>query len=235
MKKSLFFGLIASVVMLASCGKLQKPDQITVTPGILELKGGKVAADITGTFPVKKFAKKGVLTVTPVLKFNGKEVLGQPVTYVGEKAKENGTTVKFKEGGTYSQHCEFDFVPEMATSELYLRFDAHIGKKVVNIPDVKVADGVITTPVLARANDNATAATPDKFQRVIQELTEADIKFLIHSSLDILFGQLRFRLSFWLCSCLRFRRTRCLCFRCSLRRFYFFLFCFFSCHNIVCF
>ena len=182
MKKSLFFGLIASVVMLASCGKLQKPDQITVTPGTLELKGGKVAADITGTFPVKKFAKKGVLTVTPVLKFNGKEVLGQPVTYVGEKAKENGKTVKFKEGGTYSQHCEFDFVPEMATSELYLRFDAHIGKKVVNIPDVKVADGVITTPVLARANDNATAATPDKFQRVIQELTEADIKFLIQQS-----------------------------------------------------
>ena len=58
MKKSLFLGLIASVVMLASCGKLQKPEQITVTPATLELKGGKVAADITGTFPVKKFAKK---------------------------------------------------------------------------------------------------------------------------------------------------------------------------------
>ena len=183
MKKGLFFSLIAAVVVLASCNKtLQNPEQIQVNPNPLVLKGGKVQATITGTFPEKKFAKKGVLTVTPVLKFNGKEVLGQPVTYVGEKAKENGKTVKFKEGGTYSQHCEFDFVPEMATSELYLRFDAHIGKKVVNIPDVKVADGVITTPVLARANDNATAATPDKFQRVIQELTEADIKFLIQQS-----------------------------------------------------
>ena len=182
MKKSLLFSLIASVVVLASCGKLSKPDQITVTPGILELKGGKVAADITGTFPVKKFAKKGVLVVTPVLKFDGKEVLGQPVTYVGEKAKMNGKTVKYKEGGTYSQHCEFDYVPEMKVSELYLRFDAKVGNKVINIPDVKIADGVITTPELVKACDNATAVTPDKFQRIIQESTEADIRFLIQQS-----------------------------------------------------
>jgi tetratricopeptide (TPR) repeat protein len=35
---------------------------------------------------------------------------------------------------------------------------------------------------LAEAKDNKTASTPDKFQRVIQELTEADIKFLIQSA-----------------------------------------------------
>ena len=182
MKKSLFLGLIASVVMLASCGKLDKPEQITVTPGTLELKGGKVAADITGTFPAKKFAKKGVLVVTPVLKYNGQEALGEPVTYVGEKAKENGKAVNYKAGGTYSQHFEVAYVPEMKESELYLRFDARIGKKVINIPDVKIADGVITTPELAQPGKDATATTPDKFQRVIQELTEADIKFLIQQS-----------------------------------------------------
>ena len=182
MKKGLLFGLIASVVMLASCGKLNKPEQITVNPGTLELKGGKVAADITGTFPEKKFARKGVLVVTPVLKYNGKEALGEPVTYVGEKAKENGKTVNYKNGGTYSQHFEVAYVPEMKESELYLRFDARIGKKVIEIPDVKIADGVITTSDLASANDNASATTPDKFQRVIQELTEADIKFLIQQS-----------------------------------------------------
>lgn len=182
MKKSLLLGLIASVVMLASCGKLNKPEQISVSPAMLELKGGKVAADIKGTFPVKKFAKKGVLVVTPVLKFDGQEVLGKPVTYVGEKAKENGTTVKYKDGGTYTQHCEFDYIPEMKESELYLRFDARVGKKVIQIPDVKVADGVITTPELVKVNENATATTPDKFQRVIQDITEADIKFLIQQA-----------------------------------------------------
>jgi len=182
MKKSLLLSLIAAVVVLASCGKVTNPGQLTCVPNPLELKGGKIAADITGTFPAKKFAKKGVLVVTPVLKFAGKEVLGQPVTYVGEKAKENGKTVNYKKGGTYSQHCEFDFVPGMEVCELYLRFDAHKGKKVYNIPDIKVADGLKTLPELAKANDNATATTPDKFQRIIQEATEADIMFLIQQS-----------------------------------------------------
>ena len=183
MKKGLFLGLIAAVVMLASCNKtLQKPDEITVNPSPLVLKGGKVDAAITGTFPEKKFAKKGVLTVTPVLKYAGKEALGEPVTYVGEKAKENGKTVNYREGGKYTQTCSFDYVPEMRVSELYLRFEAKVGKKVIEIPDVKIADGVVTTPELAEAKDNKTAGTPDKFQRVIQELTEADIKFLIQSA-----------------------------------------------------
>ena len=182
MKKSLLLSLIAAVVVLASCGTLPQPGKLTVTPNPLELKGGKVTADIVGTFPVKKFAKKGVLVVTPVLKFAGKEVLGQPVTYVGEKAKENGKTVNYKKGGTYSQHCEFDFVPGMEACELYLRFDAHKGKKVVEVPELKVADGLKTLPVMAKANDNATATTPDKFQRIIQEATEADIMFLIQQA-----------------------------------------------------
>ena len=183
MKKGLFLSLIAAVVMLASCNKsLPKPDEITVNPSPLEKVGNKVNAEITGTFPEKKFAKKGVLTVTPVLKFEGQEVLGDPVTYVGEKAKENGKTVNYKNGGTYKQSCSFDYVPAMRKSELYLRFEAKVGKKVIEIPDLKIADGVVATSELADARDNKTAGTPDKFQRVIQELTEAHIKFLIQSA-----------------------------------------------------
>lgn len=183
MKKGLFLGLIAAAVMLASCNKtLQKPDEITVNPSPLEKVGNKVNAEITGTFPKKKFAKKGVLVVTPVLKYDGQESVGEPVTYVGEKAKENGKTVNYKYGGTYSQSCSFDYVPAMRKSELYLRFEARVGKKVIEIPDVKIADGIVATSELAEAKDNKTATTPDKFQRVIQELTEADIKFLIQSA-----------------------------------------------------
>ena len=183
MKKGLFLGLIAAAVVLASCNKtLPSPEQISVNPNPLEKVGGKVNAEITGTFPQKKFAKKGVLTVTPVLKYDGKEALGEPVTYVGEKAKENGKTVNYKNGGKYSQSCSFDYVPAMRKSELYLRFEAKVGKKVIEIPDVKIADGVVATSELAEAKDNKTAGTPDKFQRVIQELTEADIKFLIQSA-----------------------------------------------------
>ena len=183
MKKSLFLSLIAAVVVLASCNKtLPNPEQLSVNPNPLVLKGGKVDAVITGTFPEKKFAKKGVLVVTPVLKYDGQEALGEPVTYVGEKAKENGKTVNYKKGGKYSQSCSFDYVPAMIQSELYLRFEAKVGDKVIEIPDLKVADGVVVTSALAKASDNKSACTPDKFQRVIQELTEADIKFLIQSA-----------------------------------------------------
>ena len=183
MKKGLFLSLIAAVVMLASCNNtLQNPEQINVNPSPLTKVGNKVNAEITGTFPAKKFAKKGVLVVTPVLKYEGKEALGEPVTYVGEKAKENGTTVNYANGGKYSQSCSFNYVPEMKKSELYLRFKATVGKKEIEIPDLKIADGVVATSELAAANDNKTAATPDKFQRIIQELTEADIKFLIQSA-----------------------------------------------------
>jgi len=192
MKKGLFlalkrhdflFSLIAAVVVLASCNNsLQNPDQITVNPNPLAKVGAKVDADITGTFPAKKFAKKGVLVVTPVLKYAGKEALSESVTYVGEKAKENGKTVNYKEGGKYTQHCSFVYEPEMRKSELYLRFEARVGNKTIEIPDVKIADGVLVTDELAEAQDNQTAATPDKFQRIIQELTEADIKFLIQQA-----------------------------------------------------
>lgn len=183
MKKGLFLSLIAAVAVLASCSKsLPKPDDLTVNPSPLEVRGGKVNADITGTFPQKKFAKKGVLTVTPVLKFDGQEVVGEPTTYVGEKAAENGKTVNYAQGGTYSQSCSFTYVPAMAKSELYLRFEGKIGKKEIEIPDMKIADGVVATSELADARDNKTATTPDKFQRVIQECTEADIKFLIQQA-----------------------------------------------------
>jgi len=183
MKKGLFLCLIAAVAMLASCNKqLPSPDELSVNPNPLVMKGGKVDATITGTFPQKKFAKKGVLTVTPVLKFEGQEVVGDPVTYVGEKAKENGKTVNYKNGGTYKQSCSFDYVPAMRKSELYLRFEGRIGKKVYEIPDLKIADGVVATSELAEAKDNKTACTPDKFQRIIQETTEADIKFLIQQA-----------------------------------------------------
>ena len=183
MKKSLFLVSIIAVAMLTSCGNsLPQPEQVNVNPSPLAVVGNKVNADITGTFPVKKFNKKGILTVTPVLKFDGRELEGEPVVYVGEKVKENGKVVKFKEGGKYSQSCSFDYDPAMSQSELYLRFTAKIGKKEIEVPEMKVADGLVETAKLAQAEDNETVLTSDKFQRIIQEMQEADIKFLIQQA-----------------------------------------------------
>ena len=182
MKKSLFLVSVMALAMLTSCGTAVQPELVTVNPSPLAVVGDQVDADITGTFPVKKFAKNAVLTVTPVLKYEGGEALAKSVTYVGEKAKENGQVVSYTEGGKYTQHATFDYVPAMEKSELYLRFTAVKGKKTIEIPDVKIADGVISTAKLAKAEDVKTQITPDKFQRIIQEMQEADIHFLIQQS-----------------------------------------------------
>lgn len=182
MKKSFFFASVIAMAVLTSCGTAVQPEQVTVNPSPLTVVGDNVDATITGTFPVKKFSKKAVLTVTPVLKYEGGEALGEPVTYVGEKAKENGKTVSYKEGAKYSQQASFKYVPAMAKSELYLRFTAKKGNKTVEIPDMKVADGVVATAKLAQAQDVKPQITADKFQRIIQEMQEADIRFLIQQS-----------------------------------------------------
>jgi Flp pilus assembly protein TadD/outer membrane protein OmpA-like peptidoglycan-associated protein len=70
----------------------------------------------------------------------------------------------------------------MAKSELYLRFAANNGNKVVEIPDMKIADGVISTAKIVEAQDVKPQVTADKFQRIIQQVQEADIKFLIQQT-----------------------------------------------------
>ena len=183
MKKSLkVFASVMAFAILTSCGTAVQPEQVTVNPSPLAVVGNLVEADITGTFPVKKFGTKAVLTVTPVLKYNGTEAVGQSVTYVGEKAKETGTVVSYKEGGKFSLKASFEYVPEMAKSELYLRFVAKSGNKTVVIPDMKIADGVLSTAKMAEAEDVPAQVTADKFQRIIQEVQEADIKFLIQQT-----------------------------------------------------
>ena len=188
MKKQLFFAVsMVFALVLSSCSKdltALDPSLFKCNPNPLEVKGGKVDATITGTFPVKYFNKNAVVTVTPVLKFEGKEVKGTPVVLQGEKVKGNDQTIAFKTGGTYTVKTSFDYVPDMAKSELYLEFNVVQKKKTYQIPSVKVADGVIATSQLV--STNATEMTPvlipDKFQRVIQQQQEADILFLIQQS-----------------------------------------------------
>lgn len=174
-------------LVFSSCSKdltALDPSLFKCNPNPLEVKGGKVDATITGTFPVKYFNKRAVLTVTPVLKFEGKEVKGTPVVFQGEKVKGNDKTIAFKAGGNYTVNASFDYVPEMAKSELYLEFNVVQKKKTYQIPSVKVADGVIATSQLVSTNESEMnpVIIPDKFQRVIQQQQEADIMFLIQQS-----------------------------------------------------
>ena len=189
MTKKLYLPLLMAMVvaLFSSCSKKMGPlsaDYFTVTPQVLEAVGGKVPATINGKFPEKYFNKKAVVEVTPVLKWNGGEAKGQPATFQGEKVEGNNQSISYKMGGSYTMKTSFDYVPEMAKSELYLEFKATIGKKEVTIPAVKIADGVISTSELV--NNTLGNANPalgeDAFQRIIKEKHDANIMFLIQQA-----------------------------------------------------
>lgn len=180
-----FLSLVAFVAIIAtSCGKKTMPplanSLFTTNPSPLELVGTKVPVTINGRFPAKWFEKSTTVVVTPVLKYAGGETLGTPYTYQGEKVAGNGIVVPYEAGSAITMKSEFDYIPAMKKSELFLRFDFHRGgKQVVGFADVKIADGVVATQALANAGTSAPAVAPDAFQRIIKEAYDADIMFLI--------------------------------------------------------
>ena len=186
-KKNLLFLSAASLLLMTSCSKLGplSADNFTVVPNPLETQAGQVPATINGTFPEKYMKKKAVVTVTPELRYaDGQVAKGQSATFQGEKVMGNDQTISYKVGGRYTMKTAFDYVPEMQKSEMYLTFDARIGKKQQKVPAVKVANGVIATSELYRktlASENGCIAT-DTFQRVNEKKQEANIKFLINQA-----------------------------------------------------
>lgn len=173
--------------MMSSCSKLGalSADNFTVTPNPLETQAGQVPATINGTFPEKYMKKKAVVTVTPELRYaDGQVAKGNSATFQGEKVMGNDQTISYKVGGRYTMKTAFNYVPDMQKSEMYLTFDARIGKKQQKVPAVKVANGVIATSELYKktlASESGIIA-PDTFQRVNEKKQEANIKFLINQA-----------------------------------------------------
>lgn len=190
MQKNSFLLLSAASVLLLSTSCSSKlgnlsADNFKVVPNPLETKAGQVPATVNGIFPEKYMKKKAVVTVTPELRYgDGLVARGTSATFQGEKVEGNDQTISYLVGGNYTMKTNFNYVPEMQSSEMYLTFDARVGKKTVNVPAVKVATGVITTSELSKTTV-ATAAgviAPDAFQRVTKQKQEANIKFLIQQA-----------------------------------------------------
>ena len=190
MNKKLFnvsLALATAIVLFAtSCSSSLKPlsqSNFKVTPSPLETVGMEVPVTVNGTFPEKWFHPNATVTITPVLKYAGnKELKATPYTYQGEKAAGNGITISKKRGGNFVMNFKFPYQKGMEVAELFMRFDAQIKNKKANLPDVKVADGVITTSVLADALTTDPSFSDDNFQRIIKEKQEEAIMFLIESA-----------------------------------------------------
>ncbi len=178
------FLVLAAILTFSSCAKLKPLSEqyIKAVPQPLEAIGGKVPVTINATFPAKWFNKNAVVTVTPVLRYQGGEAWGTAYTYQGEKVKGNNQVIPQAAGANVTMKSAFAYKPEMKKSELYLTFDAKIKNKVVKLPEIKIGEGVVATSELADAATATAAIAADKFQRIIKEAHDANIMFLIQQA-----------------------------------------------------
>ena len=171
---------------LASCSKLGElsADNFTVTPNPLETQKGVVPATINGHFPEKYMKKKAVVTVVPELRYsNGAVEKGTTATFQGESVRGNDQTINYRMGGNYTMKTSFAYVGDNK-AEMYLTFDARIGNKKMEVPAVKVADGIVATSELYKRTILSTqaAVAPDAYQRITKKKLDANIKFLIQQA-----------------------------------------------------
>lgn len=187
MQSKLYVALaLSGTLMLTACSKMGEltADNFTVTPSPMETMGGKVSVTINGRFPEKYMNKKAVVTVLPVMRYGSKATNGQAATFQGEKVQGNDQEISYKLGGNYTLKNTFNYVPEMQQSELYMTFDAKIGNKKIEIPAVKVNNGVIATSTLVQNTVQAcnTQVSIDKYQYAIKQTKQAQIKYLINQA-----------------------------------------------------
>jgi len=170
----LSFVLVVAALAFSSCNCFKKMARnrdevkVTVTPEVLALNNGVVAADINVTFPVEYYNKKAVVKVTPVLVFEGGEVAAAPKFYQGSKVDENYTVVDSKNGGNYTQHVEFPYDSRMDKCTLQLRAEIKCPKgKCKEFTLVNLNNGAMPTKeqaaVLAGNDANAKNAIAKEF------------------------------------------------------------------------
>ncbi len=178
---------IAATLLIVGCGGPQKMAdnaslvKYSVTPDPLETHGGKVAVTVDVSYPEKYFHKKAILTATPFLSYEGGETDLKSETLQGESVEDNYKVISFTSGGSFSYSDEVDYAPEMMRSELMVKGKAMVGNKEVDLPAVKIADGIITTPLLVKQEPRGIAFG-DNFKRIVPEDYVADIHYVINRS-----------------------------------------------------
>ena len=185
-KKEILLLSAATLMMFTSCSKLGElsADNFTVTPNPLETQKGVVPATINGHFPEKYMKKKAVVTVVPELRYsNGVVEKGTTATFQGESVRGNDQTINYRMRGNYTMKTSFAYAGDNK-AEMFLTFDAHIGNKKMEVPAVKVANGIIATSELYKRTilTAQAAVAPDAYQRITKKKLDANIKFLIQQA-----------------------------------------------------
>jgi len=176
---------ILAAAVLSSCGGLNKMVKDSnlvgyqVTPEVLEMHGGEVDYSINVNYPAKYFNKKAVVTLTPVLKYEGGETTLEPLVLQGEDVTENNKPISFDNGGSGSTSGSFTYEDPMMMSELYFNVNAAIKEKTADLGEVKLADGIIVTPLIVM-NDPKVILFGNNYKQIVPETYETDIKYVIN-------------------------------------------------------
>jgi tetratricopeptide (TPR) repeat protein len=179
--------VLGTSVLFTACDGLKKmikkQDLITydVTPKPLEMHADSVSISVSGKYPAKLFAKKAVVTVTPILKYNGTEKKLKPVVLVGEKATATGTKIAYEKGGTFSYTEKLAYEPEMKSAKLELQAQGSVKKKTKDFKNIELGDGTIATPLLVK-NDEKTVLAKDAFVKSVPANQTSSIYYLVNQS-----------------------------------------------------
>ncbi len=161
---SLMLGVTYKFISGANLSSMEKNfDQVTMvtTPDPLVRVGDTVCVNTTVTFPPKYFGKKAAMNFQPEVQYAGKTVKLKPVNFQGEKVQGDGIVINYKNGGTYTYVDCIPYEPGMNASELVVSPTLYSPKdpvalnatpeeisgkyKVIDLPQRKLADGVIIT------------------------------------------------------------------------------------------
>lgn len=182
----LFCTLLLSVSIL-SCSTpkgqaVEGPSDLTVTcnPEVLEAIQGKVNVALTMNFPAGYLHSYGMMTVTPVIVYEGGQRTGDVFLLQGDRVKANYLVVSSK-GGKITRNLSFDFVPGMEQSYLELRCVAIMNEKKIDLPAIKVADGCRATYQMV-ADDGEFDFMPDGYQEVLHLSQETSIFYDVNSA-----------------------------------------------------
>lgn len=187
MKKGIKF-LAAAVLGIAAvaCSSPEKMVEqaenviVKSDPAVLEVVAGKIETSVSVTYPADYFHPKAILEVIPVIVYEGGEAKMDSFFFQGEKVKDNYEVVP-SDGATITRKLSFDYAPGMEKSYLELRAVATDGKKKIELPSKKVADGANTTYMLADKS-GTLAYKADKYQDIIKQTAEGQILYTINSS-----------------------------------------------------
>jgi len=188
--------LSAAILGMAAvaCGSPEKMAKmaenviVTCNPGVLEVVGGEINADVTVTYPEDYFHPKAILEVTPVIVYEGGESAMEPFIFQGEKVKDNYQVVP-SDGATVTKRVNFQYVPGMEKCYLELRGTVSHKAKYADLPSRKVADGANTTYMLV-CQKGKVDLKADGYQEIIKQTAEGQILYNINSS-DVRNSQLR--------------------------------------------